>query len=219
MAESNSLAPSDVERLKTDIRGIPPQVRGRIVTSRGHVLPFSKTKNLNLKNTPILVLYREEAAIDVYPHILGSKYTDIHSTLERILRFGPDDYLQFRGLLEEPVVKILSDFPEILGKGVKSLGSEISVNTGKIDILMEDESGRIIVVEVENFGDDFAVGQVCRLAAGYSSQYSTPQDSIRKMIVCLDHSSTLPEACRGARVELFQLVLKSIVSTLSQPTS
>jgi len=219
MTESDLLSPSDVERLKTGIRGIPPQVRGRIVTSRGHILPFSKTKNLNLKNTPVLVLYREEAVIDVYPHILGSKYTDIPGALERILRYGPDEYLQFRGLLEEPVVKILSDFPEILGRGVKSLGSEISVNTGKIDILLEDECGRITVVEVENFADDFAVGQVCRLAAGYSSQYNTPQDSIRKVLVCLDHSSTLPDTCRGAGVELLRLVLKSIVGAESKSNS
>ncbi len=218
MTESSSLSSSEIERLKTDIRSIPPQVRGRIVTSRGHILPFSKAKNLNLKNTPILVLYQEETAVDVYPHVLGSKYFDIDGALERMLEFGPDGYLQFRGLLEEPVVKILSDFPGILGRGVKSLGSEVSVSTGKVDLVMEEEDGEIIIVEVENYADDFAVGQVCRLAAGYSSQSGVPQDSIRKVIVCLDHSSTLPETCRGAGVELFRLALKPIVETVSRST-
>ena len=188
------------------------------MTSRGHILPFSKSKNLNLKNTPILVLYLGETAVDVYPHVLGSKYFDINSALRRMLTFGPDGYLQFRGLLEEPMVKILSDFPDIVGKGVKSLGSEISVNTGKIDLLMQEEDDEIIIVEVENFAEDFSVAQVCRLAAGYSSQFSVPQESLRKIIVCLAHSSTLPETCRGAGVELFQLVLKPMTGTASQTT-
>jgi hypothetical protein len=218
ITELSSLSSSEIERLKTDIRSIPPQVRGRIVTSRGHVLPLSKSKNLNLKNTPILILYREETVVDVYPHVLGSKYFNMDDALERMLRFGPDDYLQLRGLLEEPMVKILSDFPSILGRGVKSLGSEISVSTGKIDLLMEEEDGGIIVVEAENYADDFAVGQVCRLATGYHSQFDFPQDSIRKVIVCLDHSSTLPETCRGAGVELFRLVLKPMVDAISRST-
>lgn len=218
ITELSSLSSSEVERLKIDIRSIQPQVRGRIVTSRGHILPFSKSKNLNLKNTPILVLYLGETAVDVYPHVLGSKYFDINNALGRMLTFGPNGYLQFRGLLEEPVVKILSDFPDIVGTGVKSLGSEISVNTGKIDLLMQEEDGKIIVVEVENYAEDFSVAQVCRLAAGYSSQFSVPPESLRKIIVCLSYSSTLPETCQGAGVELFQLVLKMMTGTTSQTT-
>jgi len=213
MVELSSLSPSEIERIKTDVRDITPQVRGRIVTSRGQVLPFSKTKNLNLKNTPLLVLYRDCRAVDVYPHVLGSKYYYVLSTLERILRLGPEDYLQFRGLLEEPIIKILSDFPEILGRGTKFLGSEVPAQTGIIDLLMKDAEGRILIVEVENFACDIAVSQVCRLAAGYSSLFNVPQDSVRKAIVCLKHTSTLPDTCRGAGVELFHLMLKPIQDT------
>ena len=102
---------------------------------------------------------------------------------------------------------------------IRSLGSEISVNTGKIDLLLQEEQGEIIIVEVENYADDFSVAQVCRLAAGYSSQFDVPQESLRKIIVCLAYSSTLPETCRGAGVELFQLVLESKIGAESQITS
>lgn len=218
MIELSSLSPSEIEIIKSGVRSIPPQVRGRIVTSQGQVLPFSKTKNLNLKNTPLLVLYRDKTAVDVYPHVLGSKYYDVLNTLERILRLGPDDYLQLRGLLEDPIVKILSDFPEILGLGTSSLGSEVPVQTGIIDLLMKDREGRIMIVEIETAAGDIAVSQACRLAAGYSSLFNVPQDQIRKVIVCLKHSSTLADACKGAGVELFQLTLKPIQETSHHST-
>src|SRR2546428_5340778 len=41
--------------------------RGQIVTSRGYMLPFSKGKNLNLANTPILLVEENGEPIDVLP--------------------------------------------------------------------------------------------------------------------------------------------------------
>ncbi len=211
MRESSSLTSSETERLKAEIRNIPPQIRGRIVTSRGDVLPLSQAKNLNLTNTPILLVYQKGLVVDVYPHVLGSRRFNIVETLQRMLKLGPTEYLQFRGLLEEPLIKILTDFSEILGRGTRFLASEVPVQTGTIDLLMEDESGRIILVEVENYADDFAVGQVSRLATGYSAQSGVPQDSIRKTIVCIDFSSTMPHACRGAGIDLLRLTVEPVM--------
>jgi len=115
--------------------------------------------------------------------------------LRRIYRLGPDEYLQIRGLLERPIIQILSDFPDILEEEASFIDSEVQIPSGRIDLLMEDVEDRILVIEVENLADDFAVGQVCRLASGYSSKFDLPKDSIRKIIICLRYSSTLPDTC------------------------
>src|SRR5437667_12529320 len=47
------------------LRDLIPQRRGEIVTSRGDMLPISKGKNLNLDNTPILLVEKDELLTDV----------------------------------------------------------------------------------------------------------------------------------------------------------
>ncbi|UCF59430.1 MAG: hypothetical protein JSV15_03190, partial [Candidatus Bathyarchaeota archaeon] len=67
VVEAENLSSSQVERLKEEIRNTMPQLRGKIVTSRSKILPLSKSKNPNLMNTPILLLYHNERPINVFP--------------------------------------------------------------------------------------------------------------------------------------------------------
>lgn len=211
LVEAESLSPSRVEQLKDNIRSTLPQLRGKIVSSKNQVLPLSKTKNPNLTNTPILLLYQNGRSVNVFPHLLGTTYFDIESSLETIAKNGPRAHLVARGLLENPIQKILADDPSILEEGMKFLGTEVQVEAGIIDILLQDAEGRIVVVEIETKANEAAVAQVCRLATSYSSTDKVAEDTIRKVIVCQQFEEKTVRACKGANVELYKLNMKRVI--------
>jgi hypothetical protein len=209
--EASKLSSYDAQKIKRDIRSTLPQVRGKIVSSKNYLLPLSGTKNLNLNNTPILLIYENGASIDVYPHLLGTTYITIENILQRIIDYGPKEYLQVRGLLENPAQKILVDFPSILEPEMKCIGSNVDSEAGVIDILLRDKNGREVVVEIETNAKDSAVAQVCRLAIGYGIKFKIPLDRIRKVIVCYNYDKNLIKTCKGAGVELFQITTKRLI--------
>jgi hypothetical protein len=208
--DGENLTSEEAENLRSKIRSIPPQVRGRIVTSRNYVLPLSRRKQLNLLNTPIVLLERDSKPIDVYPHLLGARYRGVEDSLNNILRYGPDQYLEARGIIEDPLIKIISDCPEAIEDGLTLLGVNVGTPTGLIDVLLRDGLGRVVVVEVETAARDQAAAQVCRLAAGYSISNGIPLENVRKMIVCLRHDGGLTETCRGSGVELYKLDFRKV---------
>ena len=85
-----------------------------------------------------------------------------------------------------------------------------NVDFGVADVVLEDENGRWVIVEIETQATETAVAQVSRLAAGYATQNKFSLDSIRKVIVCLNFDAKAAKACRGANVELFQLAAAKI---------
>jgi len=209
--EAHSLSPLQIDQLKNNVRSILPQMRGKIVSSRSRVLPLSKTKNPNLTNTPILLLFHDDIPVNVFPHLLGTTYFDIETSLESIAKDGPKAYLAVKGLLEEPIQKILADDPEILEKGMKFLGVNVETESGVIDLLLQDSGNRIAVVEIETKASESAVAQVSRLAVGYSSKAKISQNKIRKLIVCEQFDENTVRACKGANVELHKVEVKRIV--------
>ncbi|MEM3527424.1 MAG: endonuclease NucS [Candidatus Bathyarchaeia archaeon] len=208
--DGENLTAEEVEDLRSKIRNIPPQVRGRIVTSRNYLLPLSRSKELNLLNTPIVLLERDSKPVDVYPHLLGARYRGVEDSLNSILRYGPDQYLEARGIIEDPLIRIISDCPEAIEEGLTLLEVNVGTPTGVIDVLLRDRSGRVVVVEVETMARDRSAAQVCRLAAGYSSSSSIPIENVRKMIVCLRYDGGLRETCRGSGVELYRLDFRKV---------
>jgi len=211
LLEAHSLSPLQIDQLKNDIRSILPQMRGKIVSSRSRVLPLSKTKNPNLTNTSILLLFHNDRPVNVFPHLLGTTYFDIETSLENIVENGPKAYLAVKGLLEEPIQKILADDPEILEKGMKFLGVDVGTESGVIDLLLQDSENRIAVVEIETRASEPAVGQVSRLAVGYSLKAKISPNKIRKLVVCEEFDESTVNACQGANVELYKVDFKRIV--------
>lgn len=209
--EVDHLSPSDIERLKDDIRSVLPQVRGRIVSSQNRILPLSRRKNLNLKNVPILLLYEDDRPVNVFPHLLGTTYFDIEGSLEHFVKEDPRAHLAIQGLLENPIQKILADDPQIIEKGMRFLEADVETKKGTVDMVLQDSSNNIVVVEIETRANEAAVAQVCRLAVGYSLKARVNQDHVRRLIVCEQFSQKVADACRGANVELYKLNLKRII--------
>jgi hypothetical protein len=210
LVESENLNASTIQKFKSDVRGVLPQVRGKIVSSRGFVLPLSGSKNPNLDNTPVLILYKEGIPVDVFPHLLGTTYFTIEDAVRGVLKYGPREYLESKGLLEDPVVKILSDNPSVLEEGMQFVDINVMTDVGEIDLLLRDSEERMVVVEVETRANDFAVGQVCRLAIGYSEKSEKPPAALRRIIVCVDFDESVKKTCQGADVELYQISLRKL---------
>jgi hypothetical protein len=208
--ETGRLTSTEIEQLQSSIRSIPPQVRGRIVSSGNHILPFSRTKRLNLKNTPVILLKKNGIPVDVYPHLLGTSYSSPVDALSRILRVGPDEYREARGILEDPLIKILFDYPESLEKGMIPMGRNIVTDAGVIDALLRDGRDNPVVVELETRAQDSSIAQVCRLAAGYAKSTGTSLEKIRKLVVCLDYEGQLVTTCEGSDVELYKLAMRRV---------
>mgnify|MGYP001087850395 FL=1 len=210
VVKSRELSPEEAERVESAIRSIPPQVRGRIVSSRHHALPLSRTKRLNLKNTPVIILRKNGFPVDVYPHLLGTNYSSPEDFVTKILRVGPDEHLEARGILEDPLVKIIADYPDCLEEGMVLLETNAQTEAGVIDALMEDSTGNPVVLEAETKAKDSSVAQVCRLAAGYARSREISLDKIRKIVVCLGYEGQLAATCQGSNVELYRIELRRI---------
>ncbi len=205
--ETSDLDNNANQRVRSDIRSILPQIRGKIVSSRNHILPLSGKKNLNLKNTPILLLYKEGTPVNVFPHLLGMTYYKIDDFLDTILKYGPVDHIYIKGILEDPLQKILSEFPSILEEGITFIDLNIELENGEVDLLLKDKDGKYVIVELETFARDVSVTQVCRFAVDFSKKFSDGKDP-RKAIVCLDFTNNILKACEGAGVELYKVRIK-----------
>jgi len=204
LVDMEGIAENEAEALRTQIRGIMPQSRGKIVSSGGNILPLSHSKKLNVENTPILILYEDDTPLQVYPHMLGKAYVTVEEGLEQVLEKGPEEREGDRGLLEPSLQKLLAGNPAMLEEGASCLGVEVDVGAGVADLVLRGGDGSIIIVEIKSHGDDFAVGQVSRIAEGYATKLGVDAQSIRKAIVCVTFSKNLVEACRGAGIELYE---------------
>ena len=209
--EASRIGPAEAEAIRSEMRSIPPQIRGRIVTSGGRPLPLSRNKNLNLGNTPILILYRGKTPIDVYPHLLGASYLDALDAMRRILVLGPKFYAESRGLLEDPLLKIIRDDPEIIAQGLRYKGSNVDVGTGTADLILEDGGGNPLLIEVETIAGEGAVAQASRLALGYARSLGISKGGVRIGIVCVGFDPKARRACEALGVELYRIVAKRIV--------
>lgn len=209
--KSSELDNNKTQKIKSDIRTIPPQIRGKIVSSRNYVLPLSGAKNPNLKNTPILFLYKNELPMNVFPHLLGVTYHSIDDFLDRILKYGPIDYVSTKGILEDPLQKMLSEFPSIVEEGMKFVDLNVELENGEIDLLFMDGEGMYVVLELETFAKDISLTQVCRLASEFLKKHPDLRD-IRKMIVCLDFSKNILGACENAGVELYKVGIEKMLN-------
>jgi hypothetical protein len=180
--ERSSLSEEKESALIDEIRKIKPQLRGSVVTSGRNMLPLSRSKKLNFLNTPIVLVGKEnEGNVYVFPCAIGEEYYNISKGLS-FVKAHLAELPELPGISEESITKRIVDDPSMLEEGLRWIGEEEKVSTGVCDIVFEDKSGKILLVEVERELSDQAIGQVLRLAAGYEKDHNT---TVRAAIVCL----------------------------------
>jgi hypothetical protein len=217
VVDVSTLTDAQREKIAADIRTIPPQTRGRVVSGEGMTLALSGKKNLNLENTPILIIKDSaDRPVAVFPHALEKKVETVHDHLNHALEHGIDSTLHEKRVpTEQLLIELLSVTPSVIEEGLTVVGKEYPTPTGTIDLLLLDRNETPVVVEVEVTATEQAVGQVCKLSEGYLALLKQKETSkvtrrneelkIRKAIACVKIKGLMYQACKNAGVELYQL--------------
>lgn len=202
--ESRDLHRKQTEQVVSEIRGIIPQERGSIVTSRGSMLPLSKSKKLNLGNTPVLLVKAKKKPVYVFPCRVGETYYDIPSGLSHLENNLPK-LVPLSGEMETSLTVRLKATPSILEENLTFVAEEVDTTTGRADLLFYDNLGRHVLVEVEREATDAALGQILRLGAGYQEISKLPNDMLRMGIACSRvHKFVLAAASKGG-IEIWKV--------------
>ncbi len=204
--EFDSKTMSNAQRAEVinEIREIIPQGRGSIVTSRGSMLPLSKSKNLNLGNTPILLVNSKRKPIYVFPCRVGETYYDIPLGLSHLRKNLPS-LPQLNGEMEESIAKRVKESPRIEEEGLKLLGEEVDTLTGKADLVFLDKKGKHLIIEVEREATDAALGQVLRHGAGYEEKSHLTREDVRVAIACTRIHKFVETAAKWAGIEIWKV--------------
>ncbi len=202
--ESKELRQRQTEHIVSEIRGIIPQERGSIVTSRGSMLPLSKSKKLNLGNTPVLLVKSKKKPVYVFPCRVGETYYDIPSGLSHLENNLPK-LVPLSGEMETSLAERLKESPSILEPGLVFIAEEVDTSTGKADLLFRDALGRQVMVEVEREATDAALGQILRLGAGYEEIAKLPKDMLRIGIACSRIHKYVSAAAKKGGIEIWKV--------------
>jgi endonuclease len=200
--ERGQLSSSKVKSVENEVRGLIPQERGSIVTSRGFLLPLSNSKNLNLSNTPVLLVKSQERLLYVFPCLLGETYFTVVKGLDHLNANLPN-LPPLAGQMEEAITQQVLDNVEKYEKGLALKDREVETSAGRADLVFVDNHGRNIIVEIEREATDNALGQILRLCAAYEKKFGLPRDQVRAVIACVRIHEFVREAAERAGVEIW----------------
>ena len=195
----------DEERVISQIRLLPPQVRGKVRYGRGKPLPLTRSGRLNVQNTCILLIYRAGKLVDVYPKQMGIRYISAREGIELILRGG-----EYTHLYEEPLLVLLANHPEFLRcRRVKAVKKRVTMGEGEaeIDLIMEDENGAVIV-EVEEKAGREVIGQALSLAQAYEK--TTGEKVVRIALAALKIERDAARAAEKAGIEVWKVSVELV---------
>jgi hypothetical protein len=202
--ENHSMRNSQRAEVVSQIREVIPQERGSIVTSRNAMLPLSKSKNLNLGNTPVLLVKSKKKIVYVFPCRIGEKYYDIMSGLSH-LKTNLPNLIPLEGEMEGTILERIKKSSDILEKDLTLIGEEQDTITGKADLVFLDSQKRHLIVEVEREATDKALGQILRLGAGYEEKNKLSRDQVRIGIACARINRFVYTGAKRAGIEIWKV--------------
>ena len=178
-----------------------PHRRGDIVTSQGDMLPLTGGKNLNIGNTPILLVEDDGKPLDALPKRVQGLLTSVRAGLVEMLENGPQFERPVFSAENLAISRVMKDLRAI-EEGLEVLGQEVDVSGGKIDLLTKDRNQRLLVVEFKRQATDKSIGQVIRLAASLAEREKVSPSMIRKMILCGRMNDHLKTAAKSVDIEV-----------------
>lgn len=90
-------------------------------------------------------------------------------------------------------------------KGLVRKDEEVESGAGLVDIVLLDEKGKHVLVEIEREASDAALGQILRLCAAYQKKHAIPQNLVRGIIVCSRSHEFVEDAAKRAGIEIWHL--------------
>ena len=194
------------EELSNQIRTVSLRAKIRVKSSGGGVLPISRSSQLNIDQTPILVVLEDDKPSMVYPHEKGPKGQrfEVGSYLNRLLEVETVQGFEQQAISEEDICRILANFPSMIEDDLKYKSREVEVEGGVIDMVLIDSKDNHMLVEIEIKGTDAAIGQVSRFPIPYSEKYDIPYERIRKALICFEISESRIVAFKENDIEVYQ---------------
>ncbi len=195
----------DEEKVISQIRLLPPQIRGKVRYGRGKPLPLTRSGRLNVQNTCILLICRAGKLVDVYPKQMGTRYISAREGAELISRGG-----EYTHLYEEPLLVLLANHPELLRcRRIKAVKKRVDTGEGEaeIDLIMEDENGAVIV-EVEEKAGREAVSQALSLAQAYEKTIG--EKVARIVLIALKIEKDAARAAEKIGIEVWKVSVELV---------
>jgi RecB family endonuclease NucS len=210
------LSEDEYIKLKREISASAGPGKFKIVSGGGAALAISKTKKLNFKQGPILVILHKDEIIRVCPYgeqgVKGSRISPF-DYLTEILNSSSDVYsdLDEKTFTEQNLRNLIIKKPSLLGEELEYLDVEVALDSAIVDLVLVDSNKNHLLLEIKLDAKDKTIGQVTRYNIDdYSNRKGISPKKIRKGIVTLSYTGQIVKACKENMIELFVLDFRSI---------
>lgn len=103
---------------------------------------------------------------------------------------------------ESDIEELIFRFPDILEKGLKVLSRQESLPSGRVDLLLENNEGEVILLEIkEGFPRDSVITQVLSYKNDVEKRY--PKKKVTPAILCQDCSRRVRNAAKSAGINIY----------------
>ncbi|WMW26141.1 endonuclease NucS [Methanolobus sediminis] len=93
--------------------------------------------------------------------------------------------------------------PNLVEPGMKVISRQLTIPTGRIDLLLENEAGEIVILEIKKgFPRDDVVAQVLSYKGDIEDRY--PDKNVKTAILCEDCSNRVKNAAKSADMIIYK---------------
>ncbi len=210
------LSDNEYKKLKREISAAAGPGKFKIVSGGGAALAISKSKKLNFKQGPILVILFKDEIIRVCPYgeqgVKGSRI-NAFDYLTEILNSSSDVYAELdeKTFTEQNLRNLIIMKPSLLGEELEYLDVEVGLDSAVIDLVLIDKDRNHLLLEIKLDAKDKTIGQITRYNINdYSKRKDISPERIRKGIVTLSYTGQIVKACKENKIELFVLDFKNL---------
>lgn len=204
------------KKLKREISAAAGPGKFKIVSGGGAALAISKSKKLNFKQGPILVILYKDEIIRVCPYgeqgVKGSRISPF-DFLTEIINSKTDFFsdLDEKSFTEQNLRNLIIRKPSLLGEELEYLEVEVSLDSAIIDLVLIDKNMNHLLLEIKLDAKDRTIGQVTRYnIVDYAKKKGIVPENVRKGIVTLSYTGQIAKACKENKIELFIVKFENI---------
>ena len=162
-----NITENEYKKLKREISAAAGPGKFKIVSGGGAALAISKSKKLNFKQGPILVILYKDEIIRVCPYgeqgVKGSRISPF-DFLTEIMNSKTDLFsdLDEKSFTEQNLRNLIIKKPSLLGEELEYLEVEVSLDSAIIDLVLIDKNKNHLLLEIKLDAKDRTIGQVTR---------------------------------------------------------
>ncbi len=113
---------------------------------------------------------------------------------------------------EKQYQRLLLANTHLIEDGLVHVGSEVSLESGRADLIFKDKNGKFLLIELKTHAESATEPQINRYAADYVLSEKVHPESIRRMIIAFNLSEKLRTACQLSGIEFKQIRNVDLIS-------